>query len=361
MVQDQDQGLLEPLKYKRGQGFKVLDQLRIPQEHVWRDVKSVADGVEAIKTMQVRGAPLIAMVGCLSIAAEIHGREFKTGEEFLKYIQEQVKALVDARPTAVNMKREGESLVEFVKKLTAKSSDMAEVKNRVLDYIEELLVIDLRANKAIGDHGAEDILKRAGKAKVNVLTHCNTGSLATSGYGTALGVVRSLFKNGNLEHAFFTETRPWNQGSRLTAFELLHDKIPSTLVCDSAVSWLMKNKPIAAVVTGADRVARNGDTANKVGTYQLALAAKAHGAKFYIAAPFSTCDGDIKSGEEIVIEERSPIEITHIAGKAISPEGVHAWNPAFDVTPANLITGIITEKGVFSPEELSAQIDLHAK
>jgi len=197
--------------------------------------------------------------------------------------------------------------------------------------------------------------------KSNILTHCNTGSLATSGYGTALGVVRALHEAEALGMVYFTETRPYNQGSRLTAFELIVDKIPSTLVCDSAVSWLMKTKNIAAVVTGADRVARNGDTANKIGTYQLALAAKAHNVGFYIAAPESTIDLTIASGDEIVIEERPGSEMTHINGKPISPEGVQAWNPAFDITPAELITGIITQHGVATPAKLADYLEEHHK
>ncbi|ODM97013.1 Methylthioribose-1-phosphate isomerase [Orchesella cincta] len=344
-----DSGLLQSIKYTRGQQFQVLDQLRVPQEHVYRDIKTVADGVEAISTMQV---------GCLSIVADMDGKGFTSAKDFLLYIEIQVKALIDARPTAVNMKREGIRLINFVKQQITQTEDVAELKTRVVNWIEELVKTDLETNKAIGKHGAEDIIQRAKtEGSVNVLTHCNTGSLATSGYGTALGVVRSLFQNGKLEHAFFTETRPYNQGSRLTAFELKYDKIPSTLVCDSAVSWLMKTRKIAAVIVGADRVARNGDTANKVGTYQLALAAKFHGVNFYVAAPFSTIDGNTASGENIVIEERPSTEVTHIAGKPISPEGINVWNPAFDVTPASLITGIVTENGVIAPEDLSKRID----
>ncbi|CAL8138234.1 unnamed protein product [Orchesella dallaii] len=353
-----DSGLLQSIKYTRGQKFQVLDQLRVPHEHEYRDIKTVADGVDAIRTMQVRGAPLIAMVGCLSIVTDMDGKDFKNAKDFLAYIEVQVQALIDARPTAVNMKREGTRLINFVKQQIVLTEDITELKLRVIEWIEELVKTDLETNKAIGDHGANDIIKRAqAGGNVNVLTHCNTGSLATSGYGTALGVVRSLFQKGKLDHAFCTETRPYNQGSRLTAFELQHDKIPSTLVCDSAVSWLMKSRKIAAVIVGADRVARNGDTANKIGTYQLALVAKAHGVNFYVAAPFSTIDGNTASGESIVIEERSPTEVTHIGGKPICPAGINVWNPAFDVTPAHLITGIVTENGVIEPEQLSKKID----
>nr|CAG4648721.1 EOG090X08IP [Polyphemus pediculus] len=185
------------------------------------------------------------------------------------------------------------------------------------------------------------------------MTHCNTGSLATSGYGTALGVIRSLHKTGHLEHVYCTETRPYNQGSRLTAFELVYEKMPATLICDNMVAALMKQFKINAVIVGADRVTANGDTANKIGTYQIALLAKAHNVLFYVAAPFSSIDFQLASGDLIPIEERPHHEMTHIGSTRTAAPGINCWNPGFDVTPAHLITGgIVTEKGVFKPEEL---------
>jgi methylthioribose-1-phosphate isomerase len=354
---------LESIKYKRGD-LQILDQLLVPHQEVYVQVKGVADGVEVIRSMQVRGAPLIAVVGCLSIAVELENTVKESDscsvEAITEFLTKSVESLINARPTAVNMKNEGLRMLEWARRLRAAEEgnlSFGNYKTKMIEYMEELMQIDIATNKAIGRNGAASILafhdSIAPGSPVNILTHCNTGSLATCGYGTALGVIRTLFVNNDLNHAYFTETRPYNQGSRLTSFELLYEKIPSTLVCDSAVSWLMKNTPIAAVVVGADRVARNGDTANKIGTYQLALIAQAHGVPFYIAAPLSTIDPSMDNGEQIKIEERSADEVTTINGQRISPIGIQVWNPAFDVTPANLITGIITDQGTFAPEELT--------
>jgi len=350
---------LQSLKYKRG-SLEILDQLLVPHQLVYVPVKNVLDGVEVIRTMQVRGAPLIAIVGCLSIAVELQNNPKEDVKEISKFLAESVEALINARPTAVNMKTEGTRLLEFTKRYLAAEENVkvtgSQFNTRTIEYLEDLMQEDIDTNRAIGLHGAQAILARSNRGDpLNVLTHCNTGSLATCGFGTALGVIRTLYENKDLSHAYFTETRPYNQGSRLTSFELLYEKIPSTMVCDSAVSWLMKNKVITAVVVGADRVARNGDTANKIGTYQLALIARAHFVPFYIAAPFTTIDPKILSGNMIQIEERPAEEVTSIAGKRISPEGISVWNPAFDVTPAELITGIITEKGMFTPAQLGLE------
>ncbi|CAG7786896.1 unnamed protein product [Allacma fusca] len=351
--------VLQSIQYTRG-SFKVLDQLKVPHELVYRDIESVKDAVDAIKTMQVRGAPLIAMVGCLSVAVELHNgqKDLTDNQLLMKYLDDRINSLILARPTAVNMRKEGQKLLEQVKEWSAESNDSSVLRSRVIEYCETLLKLDLADNIAIGNVGAEAILN-TGKltdGRATVLTHCNTGSLATSGVGTALGVIRALHQQQKLEHVFFTETRPYNQGARLTSFELLHEKIPSTLICDSAASWLMRTKNVSAVVVGADRVTRNGDTANKVGTYQLAVTAKHHNVPFYIAAPFSSIDPSIESGDGIVIEQRSSDEVTSIGGIRIAPIGVSVWNPAFDVTPAELITGIVTEKGIFTPDELRTKL-----
>lgn len=217
---------------------------------------------------------------------------------------------------------------------------------------------DVKTNMSIGKFGALDILRNLEKTdKVCILTHCNTGSLATGGYGTALGVVRHLMEIGKLEHCFCTETRPYNQGSRLTAYELVYEKIPSTLICDNMVGCLLAKKKISAIVVGADRVVANGDTANKIGTYQLAILAKFHSVPFYVAVPSTTIDLSKKDGTEIVIEERPAKEMTHVNNVRIAAEGINCWNPCFDVTPADLITGgLITEFGVFKPTELETKI-----
>ena len=212
-----------------------------------------------------------------------------------------------------------------------------------------MLASDIKDNQAIGAFGADAISAQgSGIEKARVLTHCNTGSLATARYGTALGVIRALHEQGKLEHAYCTETRPYNQGCRLTAFELVFEKIPSTLVCDSSVSYLMATTGLDAVVVGADRTVANGDTANKIGTYQLAIAAKHHGVAFYVAVPFSTLDCKMQTGAEIHVEERKADELTHVNGVRVAAEGIGVWNPQFDVTPASLITGLITEHGIIT-------------
>ncbi|NXW26000.1 MTNA isomerase, partial [Circaetus pectoralis] len=218
---------------------------------------------------------------------------------------------------------------------------------------EGLLEKDREDNRSIGAHGAQHILQRVPEGGVTLLTHCNTGTLATAGYGTALGVVRALHEQGRLTRVFCTETRPYNQGSRLTAFELLHDRVPATLIADSAAAAAMRDRGVQAVVVGADRVAANGDTANKIGTYQLAVAARHHGIPFYVAAPTSSCDPALPGSADIPIEERPGRELTHFQGLCLAPPGIDVWNPAFDVTPHDLITGgIVTEWGVFAPAEL---------
>ncbi|KAL5203933.1 hypothetical protein ABZP36_008804 [Zizania latifolia] len=220
-----------------------------------------------------------------------------------------------------------------------------------------MLVDDVADNKSIGLHGAEFLKQQLGNSKhTSVLTHCNTGSLATAGYGTALGVVRALHSGGILEKAFCTETRPFNQGSRLTAFELVHDKIPATLISDSAAAALMKNGSVQAVIVGADRIAANGDTANKIGTYNLAISAKHHGVQFYVAVPVTLIDLSLPSGHQIGIEEKSPKELLNSEGglgKQVAASTISVWNPAFDVTPTNLITALMTEKYVGGNVEMA--------
>lgn len=231
-----------------------------------------------------------------------------------------------------------------------------------IEAAEVMLMADINDNKAIGSNGAKFILCQNQKRQnLHVLTHCNTGSLATAGYGTALGVIRALHSEGLLETAFCTETRPYNQGSRLTAYELIHEHIPAVLVADSAAAALQKSGRVDAIVVGADRIAENGDTANKIGTYNLAISAFHHGVPFYVAAPLTSVDLSLSSGEQIIIEERSPKELTHALGgqgQQVAPSGISVWNPAFDVTPANLITAIITEKGVITKKNSSTTFDI---
>uniref|UniRef100_A0A034WM25 Methylthioribose-1-phosphate isomerase n=1 Tax=Bactrocera dorsalis TaxID=27457 RepID=A0A034WM25_BACDO len=348
---------LQSIKYAPGK-LDILDQLLLPVHSKYVAVKGVEDGWKAINKMQVRGAPAIAIVGCLSLAVEILPEQFDSKKSLRQEIEGKLNYLVSARPTAVNMKIAADELIALANELTKDEAiDVQEMKQRFLAATEAMLQKDIADNKAIGTNGAAAILDISGKdSSVRVLTHCNTGSLATAGYGTALGVVRKLHELKKLEHVYCTETRPYNQGARLTAYELVHDKLPATLVLDSMVAALMRAKNIAAVVVGADRVAANGDTANKIGTYQIAVVAKHHGVPFFVAAPLTSIDLQIPSGDHIIIEERPDREMTHVGEHRIAAPGINCWNPAFDVTPAALISGIITERGVFSPQHLKHEI-----
>ncbi|KAL3456831.1 Methylthioribose-1-phosphate isomerase [Aspergillus heterothallicus] len=362
--------VLEAIRYVDGK-LSIIDQLQLPFVERYFEIRTSEEAWQAIKNMQVRGAPAIAIVAALSLASELQGLVSAqklplAAEEAGTFIIERLDYLVSSRPTAVNLSDAARKLQAIVSETSKNDgSTAADVANSFIQAAEAMLAKDVEDNTRIGDNGARWILANAlspQNSAATVLTHCNTGSLATAGYGTALGVIRSLHSSHALHHAYCTETRPYNQGSRLTAFELVHDQIPATLVTDSMAAALL-SKPEArvnAIVVGADRVAANGDTANKIGTYGLAVLAKYHQVKFLVAAPLTTVDLTTNSGNDIVIEERPASEVTRIKGSQedditgdstlatvrIAAEGINVWNPAFDVTPAELIDGIITEKGV---------------
>ncbi|XP_029862239.1 methylthioribose-1-phosphate isomerase [Aquila chrysaetos chrysaetos] len=346
---------LEAIRYRRG-SLSILNQLLLPEQLRYEPVDSVERAWEAIRAMEVRGAPAIALVGCLSLALELEAGAGPAGDaaELEAFVGERLRFLLTARPTAVNLGREAERLRAVVRRRAQSPGVTAQgLRESIIEHIEGLLEKDREDNRSIGAHGARHILQRVPEGGVTLLTHCNTGTLATAGYGTALGVVRALHEQGRLTRVFCTETRPYNQGSRLTAFELLHDRVPATLIADSAAAATMRDHGVQAVVVGADRVASNGDTANKIGTYQLAVAARHHGIPFYVAAPTSSCDPALPGGADIPIEERPGRELTHFQDLCLAPPGIDVWNPAFDVTPHDLITGgIVTEWGVFAPAEL---------
>ena len=283
---------LQSLIYSRGK-LKVIDQLRLPHELVYIDVLTAEDAWSTIRTMQVRGAPLIAIVAALGLAVHVCQvrKDFATSGDAATFLLEKMTYLRTSRPTAVNLFVATDALTASVKALQEKSGATADsVVDGFLLEAEAMLADDVATNKSIGDHGARRILEITGKDTIRVLTICNTGSLATAGYGTALGVVRSLHAMGRLEHVYACETRPYNQGARLTAFEIVQDQLPGTLIGDSMASALMAVKGVDCVVVGADRVAANGDTANKIGTYQLAITAKYHGVPFFAAVPTTTLD-----------------------------------------------------------------------
>ncbi|KAL9052171.1 MAG: hypothetical protein Q9162_005566 [Coniocarpon cinnabarinum] len=378
--------VLEAIKYHNG-SLQVLDQLQLPHKVHYDEVQTSKDGWQAIKDMRVRGAPAIAMVGILSLAVEIQNRlQPLQGdvEVAIQTIDERLDYIVTSRPTAVNLKNMADDFKKIIREAPKGivQPDSDTVFNAYVMSATKTLEVDLRDNRLLGDHGARWIIDNArtnDSAGLNILTHCNTGSLATAGYGTALGVIRSVHAMDKLQQAYCTETRPYNQGSRLTAFELVHDQIPATLVTDSMAAALMhirsqEGNPIAAVVVGADRIVANGDTANKIGTYALAIAAKQHGVRFLVAAPCSTVDLKTASGQHINIEQRAASEMTSIAGPviqnnkldldkpaqrvSIAASGINVWNPAFDVTPASLIDAIVTEKGVITKSQSSDIFDM---
>ncbi|CAG8507453.1 12465_t:CDS:2 [Dentiscutata heterogama] len=376
--------------------LEILNQLLLPHETVYESVTTVQQGYEQINRMKVRGAPAIGIVAALTIAIDLQLKlqTFNKNPNALdsdtlnmlnsplllgNFIRGSLDHLNQSRPTAVNLFRTSDILWEVTSSGIKKNLGAKQIIETLVDTAVQMMNDDLIDNNNIGKYGAEFIL-RNGDKKICVVTHCNTGSLATSGYGTALGIIRHLHTHGNLLHAYYTETRPYNQGSRLTSYELLHDKIPSTLICDSMVSALLSSHfsskkvdhKITAIIVGADRVAKNGDTANKIGTYQLAITAKYHNVMFIVAAPSTSIDLKIKNGRDIIIEERSEDEVVFVNGLIkqdgiekyqmrkvrVPPEGVKVWNPSFDVTPAELITAIVTEKGVVEKEKDEKEFDL---
>ncbi|KAL2649545.1 hypothetical protein R1flu_017673 [Riccia fluitans] len=355
---------LEAIRYKRG-SLQLLDQRKLPHESVYINIPDCDVAWNAIKDMVVRGAPAIAVTAALALAVElVHLENSYSGDpqDAAAFIEKRLSFLVSSRPTAVNLSDAAYKLQRLTSQASINNGATAKtVFAHLIEAAEEMLKEDVLSNKAIGEYGAKAILQAVGgKEKLRILTHCNTGSLATAGYGTALGVIRSLFAQGQIETAYCTETRPYNQGSRLTAYELVHDGIPSVLIADSAVAYLMASGRVDAVVVGADRITANGDTANKIGTLNVAVAAHQFGVPFFVAAPLTTVDIQINSGDEIVIEERSKTELTHAfgAGPEVAAPGIGVWNPAFDVTPAKYITGVITDRGVVWRDEKAHGLDI---
>ena len=323
---------------------KMVDQTLLPYEFRFVNITDGQQMFDAIKNMIVRGAPAIGVAGAHGVVlyAQELAKENFSRDEFVKQLLEKADYMATSRPTAVNLMWACEKQKEIIKNSTSDIKGIIEeLKHNAIKLEDE----DIAINKKIGGYGAEVVPKGA-----TILTHCNAGALATVGYGTALGVVRSAFANDPTIQVFADETRPRQQGARITTFELTMDGIPTTLITDGMCSYFMKKGMIDMVVVGADRIAANGDTANKIGTYTVAIAAKYHNIPFYIAAPLSTIDASIKTGDEIVIEERSHEEVTHINGKIICAPDVNVINPGFDVTPHELIAGIITEKGILRPD-----------
>ncbi len=315
----------------------ILDQTRLPQEETYLELDDYGQVADAIRRLSIRGAPAIGVAAAYGLALAARADASSSKEHLLRELRRAAQVLASTRPTAVNLMW----AVERILLAAERAPDAPSARDAVLNEAQRIHEEDVEANRRIGRFGAE-LLPEG----VSVLTHCNAGSLATAGYGTALGVIRAAHEQRKVRHVYHTETRPLLQGARLTAWELLRDGIPATLIPDSAAGHFLKQRRIGCVIVGADRIAANGDVANKIGTYTLAVLAHENGVPFYVAAPTSTVDLSLASGDEIPIEERSPDEVTGFAGQRVAPEGARAANPAFDVTPNRYVTAIITERGI---------------
>lgn len=329
----------------RGREVILIDQTMLPEELRLVRCRSAEDVAEAIMKMKIRGAPALAAAAGMAIALTAMRSRARTRDALLRELRRSAKLIEGTRPTAVNLFVG----VRRVMKAAEEAGDLERTKRAVIEEARRIADEDVTVNMKIGENGAR--LLRDGDT---VMTYCNAGALATVDYGTALGVIRAAWKRGKRINVIACETRPLLQGARLTAWELRRDGIPVTVITDNMAGAVMRSEDISAVIVGADRIAANGDTANKIGTYSLAVLAKEHGIPFYVAAPTSTIDMSIRRGDEIPIEHRSPDEVVFIGGKRVVPRGVPVINPAFDVTPARLIKAIITERGVVRPGELRA-------
>ena len=325
----------------------LIDQTRLPEEYRQIAISRSSDMAQAIATMIVRGAPAIGVAAAYGMY--LGAREIKISDRqlFLQQLEQVADLLRQTRPTAVNLFW---AIARMLKTAQESTGTIAEIKATLLKTAQKIQAEDLATCQAIGDRGLS--ILPVTPQKLRILTHCNAGSLATAGYGTALGVIRSAWREKRLSRVYADETRPRLQGAKLTAWECVQENIPVTVIADNMAAHCMQQKMIDLVVVGADRIAANGDTANKIGTYALAIAAKAHNVPFYVAAPFSTIDFDLANGSQIPIEQRNSAEISQIGDTAICAEGVEFYNPAFDVTPASLIEAIITEKGAIKPSSI---------
>ncbi len=333
------------------QGVRFIDQTKLPTEETYLTCKTHEQVADAIRTMVVRGAPAIGVAAAMGIALAVKNSEAETAEDLKRDFDQACDVIGKTRPTAVNlfwairrMREKFEqlcSLAGIYAQQGVRLDGMVQVKHALIEEAKRMHAEDIAANQAMGRHGATLMPSEGG-----VLTHCNAGALATAGYGTALGVIRAAVEQGKKIHVYADETRPFLQGSRLTAWELMKDGIPTTVISDNMAGAMMKQGKIGAIVVGADRIAANGDVANKIGTYTVAVLAKENGIPFYVAAPISTVDLACPDGNKIPIEQRNVREISHIAGKQMVPDGVSIENPAFDVTPAKYVAAIITERGI---------------
>jgi len=320
-------------------GVVFIDQTKLPTEEVYVTCTTHQQVADVICNMVVRGAPAIGVAAAMGIALGVKNSKAENVADLKKEFDQICEVIRQTRPTAVNLFWAIRRMTEKFESL--RTRPIAQIQQAIIEEAQRMHAEDIAANQAMGRHGATLMPASGG-----VLTHCNAGALATAGYGTALGVIRAAIEQGKKIHVYADETRPFLQGSRLTAWELMKDGIPTTVISDNMAGVMMQQGKIGAIVVGADRIAANGDVANKIGTYTVAVLAKEHGIPFYVAAPISTVDLATPDGSKIPIEQRNAREITHIAGKQMTPDGVQIENPAFDVTPARYVAAIITERGI---------------
>lgn len=330
--------MLPTIEWK-GKVVRMIDQRKLPGRVEWVVCRNDKDVIRAVQSMVIRGAPAIGVAAAMGLALGAETIKAQTYDAFERPFRAMADRMAKARPTAVNLRWAVERMILLVEQMAGR--DPEEIRVTLRDESERILSEDIEINVKMGEHGNKIVPKKA-----VILTHCNAGSLATGGYGTALGVIRAAHEAGKKIEVIADETRPWLQGLRLTAFELMEEGIPVTVIADSAAGSLMRQGKVDLVITGADRIAANGDVANKIGTYQVAVLARENKVPFYVAAPLSTIDRRIRSGNRIPVEERDSSEISHFRKIRVGPPGVKAYNPAFDVTPGKYVTGIITEHGI---------------
>jgi len=326
----------------RDDRVRMIDQRKLPARVDWYVCRGYRDVIRGIREMVIRGAPAIGVAAGMGLALAARSIRTKDDEAFRRRFMEAADEMAAARPTAVNLRWAVDRMRRVVE--AGAGRPVEELRKALREESERILAEDVEINRAIGRNGLELV-----PAGATVLTHCNAGALATGGYGTALGVIRAAHEAGKAVTVIADETRPWLQGLRLTAFELMEEGIPVTVIADSAAGSLMRRGEIDLVVTGADRIAANGDVANKIGTYPVAVLAREHRIPFYVAAPLSTIDPEVPDGDGIPVEERDPREVSHLRGRCVGPEQVPVRNPAFDVTPARYVSAIVTETGVLRP------------
>jgi len=345
---------IQPVKWENEQ-LMLLDQRILPTSNMYLSYLKSSDAADAITDMVVRGAPAIGVTAAYAFVLAAREAIEVSASNWIESINPFIEYLAKARPTAINLHWAIVRMQACLSKMTL-GEDTDKAISTLLSEAKAIHAEDIQANKTMGQFGSDLLTEHCG-----VLTHCNAGALATGGYGTALGVIRSGVANGKIASVYADETRPWMQGARLTAWELLQDDIPVTLIADSAAAYLMQQGKVQWIVVGSDRIAANGDVANKIGTYSLAVLAKYHGVKFMVAAPTSTIDMAMPSGEGIPIESRPKEEVLSVMGQRIAAEGADSWNPVFDVTPASLVDAIVTEKGVVeqpTTDKILAMMDL---